>query len=82
MDDIRQMAIASIKDSTMLYMSCDVNKQYNRDRGYSDPMNYQYGPLLGTTFDWRVQRTICNGVTVYNNGILNKEYRGEEVSFR
>ena len=50
MDDIRQMAIASIKDSTMLYMSCDVNKQYNRDRGYSDPMNYQYGPLLGTTF--------------------------------
>ena len=41
MDDIRQMAIASIKDSTMLYMSCDVNKQYNRDRGYSDPMNYQ-----------------------------------------
>ena len=42
----------------------------------------RWSPLLGTTFDWRVQRTICNGVTVYNNGILNKEYRGEEVSFR
>ena len=32
-EDIKQMAIASIKDSTMMYFSCDVGKFFDRDRG-------------------------------------------------
>lgn len=50
MDDIKQMAIASIKDSTMLYMSCDVNQFNDSKRGYSDPDNFNYGEIMGTTF--------------------------------
>lgn len=50
MDEIAQMAIASIKDSTMLYFSCDVAKFLDRDKGYMDINNYDYGSLFGTTF--------------------------------
>ena len=49
-EDIKQMAIASIKDSTMMYFSCDVGKFFDRDRGILDVNFYDYGSLLGTTF--------------------------------
>ncbi len=48
--EIAPMCIASIKDSTMMYFSCDVAKFLNRDKGFSDPNNYDYGSLFGTTF--------------------------------
>ena len=50
MNEIAQMAIASIKDSTMMYFSCDVAKFLDRDKGYMDVNNYDYGSLFGTTF--------------------------------
>lgn len=50
MDEIAPMCIASIKDSTMMYFSCDVAKFLNREKGYMDPNNYDYGSLMGTTF--------------------------------
>jgi bleomycin hydrolase len=49
-DDIKQMAIASLKDSTMMYFSCDVGKFLNSDRGLLDVNNYDYEDLMGTTF--------------------------------
>lgn len=49
-DDIKKMAINSIKDSTMMYFSCDVGKFLDRDRGYLDTANYDYGSLMGTDF--------------------------------
>lgn len=49
-EDIKEMAIASIKDSTMMYFSCDVGKFFDRDRGVLDVDYYDYGSLLGTTF--------------------------------
>ena len=51
MEEIAPMCIASIKDSTMMYFSCDVGKFLNRDKGYMDPANYEYGSLMGTTFN-------------------------------
>ncbi len=51
MEEIAAMAIASIKDSTMMYFSCDVGKFLNRDNGYLDINNYDYGSLFGTTFN-------------------------------
>ena len=51
MDEIAKMAIASIKDSTMMYFSCDVAKFLDRDKGYMDVNNYDYGSLFGTTFN-------------------------------
>lgn len=50
MEEISPMCIASIKDSTMMYFSCDVAKFLNRDKGFMDENNYDYGSLFGTTF--------------------------------
>ena len=50
LEDIKKMAIASIKDSTMMYFSCDVGKFLNRDNGFLDVNNYDYGSLMGTEF--------------------------------
>ena len=49
-DEIKQMAIASIKDSTMMYFSCDVAKFLDSKRGTLDTDNYNYGALFGTDF--------------------------------
>ena len=50
MDDIEEMAIASIKDGHKLYSSYDVGKQLDRKNGILDTENYDYGTLFGTTF--------------------------------
>ena len=50
MEDIAPMCIASIKDSTMMYFSCDVGKFLNRDNGLMDMNNYDYESLFSTTF--------------------------------
>lgn len=49
-EEIKKIAINSIKDSTMMYFSCDVGKFLDRDRGVLDPANFDYGALLGTEF--------------------------------
>lgn len=50
MEDIKTAAIASIKDSTMMYMSCDVSKYLDRTRGISDLNNYNYDEIFGVKF--------------------------------
>lgn len=50
MEDIKKMAIASIKDSTMMYYSCDVGKQYNSKTGVLALDNYDYATLFDTDF--------------------------------
>ena len=50
MEDIEQMAIASLKDGHKLYSSYDVAKMLDRTKGYADTENYNYEALLGTTF--------------------------------
>ena len=50
MDEIEQLAIASIKGGSKMYSSYDVGKQLDRKRGYLDTENYDYGSLFGTTF--------------------------------
>ncbi len=49
-EDIKAMAIESIKDSTMMYFSCDVGKFLDRDRGYLDVDNFAYGDFFDTDF--------------------------------
>ena len=51
MDDIEQLAIASLKDGRKLYSSYDVGKQLDRKRGYADTENFDYASLFGTTFN-------------------------------
>lgn len=49
-EDIKEMAIASIKGDDMMYFSCDVNKNLNRELGLLDPDNFDYDSLFGVTF--------------------------------
>ena len=50
LDEIKAMAIASIKDSTMMYFSCDVGKFLDSKRGLLDINNFDYETLLGVEF--------------------------------
>lgn len=50
-EEIKDMAIASIKDSTMMYFSCDVGKFLDRDRGVLDVDNFDYEALMATPLD-------------------------------
>ena len=50
MEDIANLAIASLKDGRKLYSSYDVGKQFDRKRGFMDTENYDYASLFGTTF--------------------------------
>lgn len=50
LEDIKQMAIASIKDNVMMYFSCDVGKYLDSKRGLLDINNFDYETLLGTEF--------------------------------
>ncbi len=50
MEEIAQLAIASLKDGRKLYSSYDVGKQLDRKRGYLDTDNYDYSSLFGTVF--------------------------------
>lgn len=49
-EDIKAMAIESIKDSTMMYFSCDVANFLDSKRGTLDLKNFDYESLMGTTF--------------------------------
>jgi bleomycin hydrolase len=50
MKDLKDMAIASIKDSTMMYYSCDVGKYLNTKTGILSMSNFDYESLFGTDF--------------------------------
>ena len=51
MEEIEQLAIASLKDGRKLYSSYDVGKQLDRKRGFADTENFDYASLFGTTFN-------------------------------
>jgi bleomycin hydrolase len=49
-EEIKKVAIASIKDSTMMYFSCDVGKFLYSEKGLLDVNTFDYGSLMGTEF--------------------------------
>ncbi|MBQ9713247.1 MAG: C1 family peptidase [Bacteroidales bacterium] len=57
-EDIKQMAIASIKDNTAMYFSCDVNKFLSRTSGVADLRNYDYESLMGVTFGMNKEQRV------------------------
>lgn len=63
MEEIAPLCIASIKDSTMMYFSCDVAKFLDREKGYMDPSNYDYGSLMGTTFGMNKEQRVKTGAS-------------------
>lgn len=50
MEEIAELAIASLKDGRKMYSSYDVGKQLDRKKGLLTLDNFDYESLLGTTF--------------------------------
>lgn len=50
LEEIKKMAIESIKGNEAMYFSCDVGKFFNRDNGLLDTDNYDYESLFGVKF--------------------------------
>lgn len=61
MDEIKKFAIASIKDSTAMYFSCDVGKFIDRELGRLDVNNFDYGSLFGVNFGMNKHDRIATG---------------------
>ena len=57
-EELESIAIASLKDSSQIYFSCDVNKFLDRSTGIADLANFDYGSLLGTTFGMNKKQRI------------------------
>ena len=49
-DEVKTLAIASIKDNTAMYFSCDVGKFLDRKRGVLDINRFDYESLMGVEF--------------------------------
>ena len=61
---IKEIAIASIKDNTAMYFSCDVGKFLNRKHGTLDVRNFDYASLFDTSFPMTKEqrvRTFASG---------------------
>jgi len=42
----------------------------------------QWSPMEGHTYRWKVEKTLCNGHLVYQNGVVDTGYIGQPVQFR
>jgi len=42
----------------------------------------KWSPMEGHTFQWRVEKTFCNGHAVYANGVVDQQYIGQPLEFR
>lgn len=62
-EEIESVAIASIKDSTMMYFSCDVGKFLDMEHGYLDVNYYDYGAIMGTGFGMDKRERILTGAS-------------------
>ena len=41
-----------------------------------------WSPMEGHMYLWRVEQTLCNGHTVYRQGVVDTDYIGQPVAFR
>ena len=63
-DEVKALAIASIKDNTAMYFSCDVGKFLLSNKGTLDINNFDYESLMGVDFPMNKEervRTFASG---------------------
>ena len=63
-DEVKALAIASIKDNTAMYFSCDVGKFLLSKKGTLDINNFDYASLMGVEFPMNKEervRTFASG---------------------
>ena len=69
MDELKPLAIESIKDSTAMYFSCDVAKFLNRENGTLDIENFDYEALLGVNFGMDKRERIATGASASSHAM-------------
>ena len=57
-EKVKELAIASIKDNTAMYFSCDVGKFFDRKKGVLDIANLDYDSLFDTKFGMNKQQRV------------------------
>ena len=63
-EEVKALAIASIKDNTAMYFSCDVGKYLLSKKGTLDIRNFDYEALMGVEFPMNKEervRTFASG---------------------
>ena len=63
-EEVKELAIASIKDNTAMYFSCDVGKFLLSKKGTLDVNNFDYASLMGVEFPMNKEervRTFASG---------------------
>lgn len=68
-DELKAMALASIKNNEPLYASCDVGKQLNIDNGTLDVNNYDLQSLYGVKFGMDKKERILTGESGSTHGM-------------
>ena len=63
-DEVKAMAIASIKDNTAMYFSCDVGKFLLSKKGTLDIANFDYESLMGVEFPMNKEQRVRTFATV------------------
>ena len=87
MEEIAQLAIASLKDGHKMYSSYDVGKQLDRKRGYLALDNFDYGSLFGTSFPMNKAERISGCFIMTNDWfneymfrlVVDKKYASEQL---
>jgi bleomycin hydrolase len=67
--ELKKIALESIKANEALYASCDVGKQLNNKEGLCATDNYQYGQLLGVNFNMNKTQRISTGESGSTHGM-------------
>ena len=68
-EELKEVALASIKENEALYASCDVGKQLNNAEGLCALNNYEYGQLLGVDFGMNKKERIMTGESGSSHGM-------------
>lgn len=69
MDELKIMAIESIKANKAMYMSCDVGKQLNKTEGLLDVNNYDYSSLFNISFGMDKKQRIQSFASASTHGM-------------
>ena len=62
-EELKEMAIASLKENRMLYYSCDVGKQLDRKTGILSMDNFDYSSMAGMPLNMDKRERILTGAS-------------------
>jgi len=69
-EEIKAMALATIKDNLPVYSSCDWRKYMNQKAGVMDPGNYDFNSLFGVNLDMTKEERILSGYSTSAHAML------------